>query len=65
MLVINAWRLLPWEALCLAVLVAIALVVAKPGERKYFLGLAIAVWGVILLTLFGIAYWTGLVVIAT
>lgn len=65
MLVIDAWRMLPYEAITLAVLVAIALVVARPGERRYFAGLAIAVWGVILLTVFGIAYWTGLVVFRT
>jgi hypothetical protein len=63
MLEINMWHALPAEAVTLAVLVVIALVTAKPGERSFFIGIAVMVWGTIILTVFGIAWYSGWVVL--
>ena len=54
---VDWWRLLPWEAISLAALVALALVVARPEERREFMTVALITWAVVFLALVGVGGW--------
>lgn len=55
----NWWRLLPWEAISLAALVLLALVLAEPGQRRWWLTQALAVWGMLLFGFISTAFFMG------
>lgn len=56
---INLWALLPWQLICIASLITIALIVARPGERRQFLIIALVTWAGILILILGFGHLFG------
>jgi hypothetical protein len=65
MLEINVWQALVPMALTLAAFVAIAIVTARPGERAFFVGLALTSCAMVVMVAFGVGWLTGWLVLVS